>query len=166
MVSETDEPRNIATIFLGDRIRLQTIAVRGNEIVLDLIRTGPHDPLCCPTQRVAEHYRLEDSRLARTAVEEVAPADVLSASLFTRFRSRQEHTFAKNSCRRCGTNSADMSSVRPGDEGVKAARMSRLRTTLSAVPSTTCTTSLPRSMSRISSGDARRPRVDLAQGIK
>ena len=30
-----------------------------------------------------------------TAVEEAVPADVLSASLYTRFRSRQEHTFAE-----------------------------------------------------------------------
>ena len=29
------------------------------------------------------------------AVEEAVPADVLSASLYTRFRSRQEHTFAE-----------------------------------------------------------------------
>lgn len=30
-----------------------------------------------------------------TAVEQAVPADVLSASLYTRFRSRQEHTFAE-----------------------------------------------------------------------
>jgi 6-phosphogluconate dehydrogenase len=29
------------------------------------------------------------------AVEEGVPADVLTASLYTRFRSRQEHTFAE-----------------------------------------------------------------------
>jgi 6-phosphogluconate dehydrogenase len=29
------------------------------------------------------------------ALEEAVPAEVLSASLFTRFRSRQEHTFAE-----------------------------------------------------------------------
>jgi 6-phosphogluconate dehydrogenase len=29
-----------------------------------------------------------------TAIEEAVPADVLSASLYARFRSRQEHTFA------------------------------------------------------------------------
>ena len=29
------------------------------------------------------------------AVEEAGPADVLTASLYTRFRSRQEHTFAE-----------------------------------------------------------------------
>jgi len=30
-----------------------------------------------------------------TAIEEAVPADVLSAALYTRFRSRQEHTFAE-----------------------------------------------------------------------
>ena len=30
-----------------------------------------------------------------TAIEESVPADVLAASLFARFRSRQEHTFAE-----------------------------------------------------------------------
>jgi 6-phosphogluconate dehydrogenase len=29
------------------------------------------------------------------AVEEAVPADVIAASLFTRFRSRQEHSFAE-----------------------------------------------------------------------
>ena len=29
------------------------------------------------------------------AIEEAVPADVLSASLYSRFRSRQEHTFAE-----------------------------------------------------------------------
>ena len=29
------------------------------------------------------------------AIEEAVPADVLTSALFTRFRSRQEHTFAE-----------------------------------------------------------------------
>ena len=47
------------------------------------------------------HYtgHVEDSGEGRwtimTAVEEAVPADVLSAALYTRFRSRQEHTFAE-----------------------------------------------------------------------
>jgi 6-phosphogluconate dehydrogenase len=31
----------------------------------------------------------------QAAIEEAVPADVLSAALYTRFRSRQEHTFAE-----------------------------------------------------------------------
>jgi 6-phosphogluconate dehydrogenase len=42
---------------------------------------------------------VEDSGEGRwtvqTAVEEAVPADVLSASLYARFRSRQEHTYAE-----------------------------------------------------------------------
>jgi 6-phosphogluconate dehydrogenase len=42
---------------------------------------------------------VEDSGEGRwtilTAIEEAVPVDVLSAALYTRFRSRQEHTFAE-----------------------------------------------------------------------
>jgi 6-phosphogluconate dehydrogenase len=31
----------------------------------------------------------------QAAIEEAVPAEVLSAALYTRFRSRQEHTFAE-----------------------------------------------------------------------
>ena len=31
----------------------------------------------------------------QTAIEEAVPADVLSAALYTRFRSRRSHTFAE-----------------------------------------------------------------------
>jgi len=31
----------------------------------------------------------------QAAIDEAVPADVLSAALYTRFRSRQEHTFAE-----------------------------------------------------------------------
>ena len=43
-------------------------------------------------------------------IEEAVPADVLSAALFTRFRSRQEHTFAEKMLSAMRQNSADMSS--------------------------------------------------------
>ena len=34
-------------------------------------------------------------QLQMAAIEEAVPCDVLSASLYTRFRSRQDHTFAE-----------------------------------------------------------------------
>jgi 6-phosphogluconate dehydrogenase len=43
--------------------------------------------------------RVDDSGEGRwtiqAAIEEAVPADVLTAALFTRFRSRQDHTFAE-----------------------------------------------------------------------
>jgi 6-phosphogluconate dehydrogenase (decarboxylating) len=54
-----------------------------------------------PAGRITEQtiMQLEDSSEGRwtveAAIEEAVPADVLDASLFMRFRSRQEHTFAE-----------------------------------------------------------------------
>jgi 6-phosphogluconate dehydrogenase len=44
-----------------------------------------------------EHFsgNVEDSGEGRWTIEEAVPADVLAASLFVRFRSRQQHTFAE-----------------------------------------------------------------------
>jgi 6-phosphogluconate dehydrogenase (decarboxylating) len=40
------------------------------------------------------------------AIAEAVPADVLSAALYTRFRSRQSHTSPRSCCRRCARSSA------------------------------------------------------------
>jgi 6-phosphogluconate dehydrogenase (decarboxylating) len=45
-----------------------------------------------------------------TNFEEAVPTDVLAASLFVRFRSRQQHNSRKRFCRRCGSASAATSS--------------------------------------------------------
>src|SRR5438876_857461 len=55
------------------------------------------------------------------AIEEAVPADVLSASLFTRFRSRQEHTFAEKINRTQGLGSKDWSVPTVRGLGISAA---------------------------------------------
>ena len=48
-----DELIQKATYFLGDRIILKDIDVKGNEIHLDAIRHSEKDPLCCPSDQVS-----------------------------------------------------------------------------------------------------------------
>jgi hypothetical protein len=74
MAVGADGPRNIATAVLGDRVRLLSLGLRDNEITVDLVRAGPHDSLCCPTQRMIERYELRGARLMRT-VQEPLPRD-------------------------------------------------------------------------------------------
>jgi 6-phosphogluconate dehydrogenase len=50
------------------------------------------------------------------AIEAGVPVDVLSVSLFTRFRSRQEHTSGRRCCPPCARSSAGTSSPPPGSE--------------------------------------------------
>jgi hypothetical protein len=66
--AEGGEPTNVATVLLGDRVQAQGLAVREGEIVVDLVRHGPHDPLCCPSQQVLERYALERGELVRIGV--------------------------------------------------------------------------------------------------
>src|SRR5262245_25097047 len=71
MAVGTTAPRNIATVVLGDRVRLLSLGLRNNEITVDLVRAGPDDSLCCPTRRLLERYELRGFRLSRTAQEPV-----------------------------------------------------------------------------------------------
>ena len=42
---------NIATTLLGDRVQINSLAVKEGKMILDMITQGPDDPFCCPTQR-------------------------------------------------------------------------------------------------------------------
>ncbi len=55
--------RPVSTVFLGDRIQIQSIQVRNGQIFVDLITQGPNDPLCCPTLRVVQTYEVRNNQL-------------------------------------------------------------------------------------------------------
>jgi len=57
------ENRNIDTRLVGDRIQLRGMRIEEGQLVLDIVRAGPGDPGCCPTEVVTLQYRLEDGRL-------------------------------------------------------------------------------------------------------
>jgi hypothetical protein len=50
------EPR--AGVLLGDRVRINSVIILEREVLVDLTRRGPHDPLNAPTVRFKENYRL------------------------------------------------------------------------------------------------------------
>ncbi len=52
-------PQAVAQTSLGDRIQLRALRFAGEDIVVDLVRQGPRDGLCCPTERASLRYALE-----------------------------------------------------------------------------------------------------------
>ena len=40
-----------ASRVMGDRISEKKLSIQDGKIILDYIRTGPKDPMCCPTER-------------------------------------------------------------------------------------------------------------------
>jgi len=55
--------------FLGDRIKIHSLAVVNNEIVIDMTNHGPADAMCCPTRHVVQRYALKENRLVKASEE-------------------------------------------------------------------------------------------------
>jgi hypothetical protein len=56
-------PVNVATEDLGDRVWIHALAIRAQEIVIDVTTHARGDAFCCPTLRAILRYRLDAGRL-------------------------------------------------------------------------------------------------------
>jgi hypothetical protein len=63
VVDDQGTARNIAIKPLGDRVQVQSLSIRGDEIVVDMITHGPDDAMCCPTLAVTRSFRLAGDKL-------------------------------------------------------------------------------------------------------
>ncbi len=63
VVNERGQPQHVASAFLGDRVRIESLAIQDGQIVVQLIAHGPDDPLCCPSQEQTHAFRLEGDTL-------------------------------------------------------------------------------------------------------
>jgi len=54
---------NVATRFLGDRLRIHSLDIRDHEVVLDATMHTPDDPMCCPSLRAVRRFRLKRGSL-------------------------------------------------------------------------------------------------------
>jgi uncharacterized membrane protein len=66
------EPRNVASHPLGDRVRLDSIAVVAGQVNLTMVTHGPNDPMCCPTLAVTATYELRQGALAEVSRKPLA----------------------------------------------------------------------------------------------
>jgi uncharacterized membrane protein len=57
------KPENIATVRLGDRVKVLAVGIDDGRIVADLVQHGPNDPMCCPTSKVRRGWLLQDGEL-------------------------------------------------------------------------------------------------------
>jgi len=87
-------PDNIATVSLGDRVRLAAIDIREGRIIADLVEHAPKDPMCCPTREVRREWVLQDGALI-----ELQPAVEAQDS---RFRGHLAWGDEKRSFTECG----------------------------------------------------------------
>ena len=67
MVDRDGQPFDVAWTQLGDRVQINSLAIEGDEIVVDMVTHGPDDPMCCPTQQVVQTYTLQGEELIKTS---------------------------------------------------------------------------------------------------
>jgi hypothetical protein len=58
---------HLTSTFLGDRVQIQSFAIVGDEIVVEMLRQGENDPMCCPSERVVLTYALDGGELLLTS---------------------------------------------------------------------------------------------------
>jgi heat shock protein HslJ len=54
---------NVDTVLLGDRVKVQTVDIRENDIFVSMTDHGPGDPQCCPTQEKTRRFTIQADRL-------------------------------------------------------------------------------------------------------
>ncbi len=64
---ENGQANNVATLSLGDRVQVNSVAISDGVIVVDMVQHSETDPLCCPTQHVINTYSLQDGSLVETS---------------------------------------------------------------------------------------------------
>lgn len=65
-VLNSDEgPSNVSTLYLGDRVIVESGTIQDGLITLQMRVQGPNDGMCCPSQIATWTFRLEDGQLVK-----------------------------------------------------------------------------------------------------
>jgi len=60
---------NTDSVPLGDRVKVHSVEIENNEIVVAMTTHGPDDPMCCPTLEVKKRFSVRGNRLVSPAGE-------------------------------------------------------------------------------------------------
>jgi hypothetical protein len=69
VVNDRGEPRHVASAELGDRVRIDGVAVKDGTVTVTMVVQGANDPMCCPTQAATRTFSLQGQELAETGKE-------------------------------------------------------------------------------------------------
>jgi heat shock protein HslJ len=76
---------NLATVPVGDRVKLQSLWLERGKVVMDVIEAGPNDPACCPTQVTRKTFGMDGGAFKQLSseVRGVLAVSMLSANEWT-----------------------------------------------------------------------------------
>jgi hypothetical protein len=62
----------VASLALGDRIQEKLLSIQNGTITLDYLRSGPKDPLCCPSEHAVTTFQFKNNTLQKVS-DQVLP---------------------------------------------------------------------------------------------
>jgi heat shock protein HslJ len=69
VASKDDVIANLGTDLVGDRVQVRAGAIEDGRITLDIVRAGPEDAACCPSEKALVTWMLGEDGLTRVADE-------------------------------------------------------------------------------------------------
>ncbi len=66
-------PAQWAVTQIGDRVKVNAVAIQDHQVVLDMLVAGPNDPMCCPSLAETQTYRLTKGGLFLTGLTSKTP---------------------------------------------------------------------------------------------
>ncbi|HSA77718.1 MAG TPA: hypothetical protein VLG72_02535 [Nitrospirota bacterium] len=63
---------NTDSVFLGDRVQIHSLEIKGDTIVLLMKTHAPKDPMCCPTVETVKSFTVKENKLVSVADEKSA----------------------------------------------------------------------------------------------
>ena len=60
---------NVATVPVGDRVRLQNLWLERGKVIMDVIEAGPNDAACCPTQVARKTFGYDNGTFKQISSE-------------------------------------------------------------------------------------------------
>lgn len=63
---QSGELVNLTTLALGDRVRVESLAIDSQRIAAEIREFGPDDPMCCPSQTGRRSWALQADKLVTT----------------------------------------------------------------------------------------------------
>lgn len=73
LVPERNGWVNSDLVLLGDRVDIQKLVIRDNQVVVDMTTQGPQDPMCCPTLQVERRFAVQGGKLVATGTVRLKP---------------------------------------------------------------------------------------------
>jgi hypothetical protein len=65
VLNQNGQPQHVASVSLGDRVKIEAVKIEAGTITVNMVTHGPNDPLCCPTVKTANTFKLQGDRLVK-----------------------------------------------------------------------------------------------------